>query len=84
MRAKRTSTVNEPKESSRISVGLMAWDAAHVVRAKEKGRFVRAECGKISGWWRVQGDALPRNDPFTGDEMGVDTAYTFDDVTLLR
>ena len=78
------TTANEPKESARISVGLMAWDSAHVVWAKEKDRFVRAERGRISGWWRVQGDAFPGNDPFTGDEIGVDSAYTFDDVTLLR
>ncbi len=45
------TTVNAPNESARISVSLMAWDAAHLVRAKEKDRFVRAEWGKILGWW---------------------------------
>ncbi len=36
----------------------------------------RTEQGEISGGGRVQGDALLMDDPYTGDEMGVYSAYT--------
>ncbi len=44
--------------------------------AKAMGERASVDQGEISRWWHVQGDALPVDDPFTGDEMGVYSAYT--------
>jgi len=44
--------------------------------AKAMGERASVDQGKISRRWHVQGDVLPVDDPFTGDEMGIYSAYT--------
>jgi PAS domain S-box-containing protein len=41
------------------------------------GERASAEQGQIPSWCRVQSDASPLDDPFTGDDTGAYPAYTF-------